>query len=91
MLAKTPELRIKLLDTTLVSELTKLCLIVLNIQKVSEKNASILMVITHCLTTLGKVFNRRAFTAETFANLVSHRYSFISQGIRIKMSEIEFT
>lgn len=48
--------------------------------EISEKAASLLLIIVHCLLTLGKVFNRRAFTPEAFAELQPLRYSFISQG-----------
>ena len=80
MLAKSHELRTRLLDTTLVLNLIKLCIIIWNKQESPDLSTPPLIQILYCLLRLGKVFNRRNFTLNVYNDLQSDRNTFLSQG-----------
>ena len=81
MLAKIPGLKAQLLSVNLASEIIKFYFSDLSKQSDSAQNEQFLLLTTYFLLTIGKVFNRRAFTSEAFVELQPARYSFISQGI----------
>ncbi len=87
MLAKTPELRCNLLQTSFIAELLRVCVSTWISEETSSEPATpLLNLILHCLLRIAKVFARRGVIITTSEQAQAERSAFLSQGIIGKVS-----
>ena len=80
MLAKIPELRCNLLQTSFIAELLPVCVSTWMNEEPSEQATTLLNQILHCLLRISKVFVRRGLILSPTDQSHAERNSFLSQG-----------
>jgi len=81
VLAKTPELRCNLLQTSFIAELLRVCVSTwISEETSSEPDTPLLNLILHCLLRISKVFIRRGVIISS-EQAQAERSAFLSQGI----------